>query len=248
MKKTSFFGVGGVVSADIAVPDHEREVAFYSSILTTGSSPLWQNDLMNNLGMPIIGLGARTPEYADIPQQWMPHFQVADVALSAERAVALGGREIMHGKSDSGESLWAALTDPDGAAFGVIPVVDPSQAPKEQRWGCIAWLSLHSPELSATCDFYAKVIGWELASEDVNDRCEMLVEPGVSAAEIRKAGDDQDPLAGMWLIHLPVGDLAESLSRVVEGGGEVVHGSASDGSAVIRDPGGVMLVLQAEEV
>ena len=72
--------VGGILSADIAVPEHEREVCFYSRVLSTGENPLWREDLMNNLGMPIIGLGALTKEYAHLPLQWMPHIQVADVA------------------------------------------------------------------------------------------------------------------------------------------------------------------------
>ena len=59
--------VGGVLSADIAVPEHEREVRFYSRVLSTGESPLWREDLMNNLGMPIIGLGARSTEHEMLP-------------------------------------------------------------------------------------------------------------------------------------------------------------------------------------
>ena len=84
--------VGGVLSADIAVPEHERVVRFYASVLSTGENPLWREDLMNNCGMPIIGLGARSAEYADLPLQWMPHIQVADVAAKCG-ACAQSGRE-----------------------------------------------------------------------------------------------------------------------------------------------------------
>lgn len=53
-------GVGAALSADIAVPQHEREVHFYSRVLSTGENPLWRTeDLMNNLGIPIIGPGGR---------------------------------------------------------------------------------------------------------------------------------------------------------------------------------------------
>lgn len=123
MQNPFFYGVGGILSADIAVPDHQRELDFYSTILTTGEAPLWREDLMNNLGIPIIGLGARTPEYDMLPLQWMPHIQVADVAASAATAVNTGGKELMHGKGDDGTSQWAVLLDPNGAAFGLIPVV-----------------------------------------------------------------------------------------------------------------------------
>ena len=97
MHKPFVHRVGGVLSADIAVPDHDRELDFYSRVLTTGDEPLWREDLMNNLGMPVIGLGVRTPEYSELPQQWMPHFQVADVAASAASAIELGGKTVeMH--------------------------------------------------------------------------------------------------------------------------------------------------------
>ena len=132
MKKSFFQGVGGVLSADIAVPEHERELAFYSKVLTTGDAPLWRDDLMNNQGTPIIGLGARTPEYDSLPLQWMPHFQVADVATSAATAIEMGGKELMHGKTDDGQSQWAVLADQVGAAFGVIPVVSGESVDTQQ--------------------------------------------------------------------------------------------------------------------
>ena len=37
--------VGGILSADIAVPEHDREVRFCSRVLTTGENPLWREDL-----------------------------------------------------------------------------------------------------------------------------------------------------------------------------------------------------------
>jgi len=39
MRNPFVAGVGGVLSADIAVPEHERELSFYSRILTTGNAP-----------------------------------------------------------------------------------------------------------------------------------------------------------------------------------------------------------------
>lgn len=57
---------------------------------------------MNNLGMPIIGVGARSAEYAHLPIQWMPHIQVADVAANVQRAVDLGGSELMHARDHPG--------------------------------------------------------------------------------------------------------------------------------------------------
>lgn len=250
---------GGVLSADIAVPEHEREAAFYASVLTTGAIPLWRADLSNNRGMPVIGLGARSPEFADLPLQWMPHIQVADVGASVERALSRGGRALMHQKDESGRSQWAVLLDPNGAAFGLIPVVPPEAMPPGEGGspagdvGRISWLDLTVPDASVTRDFYREVVGWSVQEVDMEDAGEsyadyvMCSSDGDAVAGICHARGVNRSLPPVWLICLPVGDLAQSLARVRENGGEVVDARAgSDGTpsyAAIRDPVGVCLAL-----
>ncbi len=254
MSNTPVPHVGGIVSADIAVPEHEREVRFYSRVLTTGANPLWREDLMNNLGTPIVGLGARVAEYDHLPLQWMPHIQVADVAASAKRALDLGGSELMHGKDDDGNSQWAVLLDPNGAAFGIIPVVPAEAMPEtDGDAGRIAWIDLTVSDAAATRDFYRQVVGWSVQDIDVGDASEryadfhMCGEHGDAAAGVCHARGVNLELPPVWMIHLPVGDLAESVRRVREDGGEVIQTTrASDGEsarAVIRDPVGAHLAL-----
>jgi predicted enzyme related to lactoylglutathione lyase len=247
MRNSYAHGVGGVLSADIAVPDHERELNFYAQILTTGKAPLWRDDLMNNRGTPVIGLGARSPEYESLPLQWMPHFQVADVTASAARTLELGGVELMHGKDDDGQSQWAVLVDRDGAAFGVVPFVadESNVADQPEAIGSIPWLTLVVSDVSTACDFYQQVIGWSATPADVGVGLEMQRPDGVSAAEICEASGDNEGIPPVWIISLPVGDLEESLRRVREGGGELIKDSIDRGYAVIRDPVGACIALQA---
>lgn len=250
--------VGGVLSADIAVPEHEREVRFYSRVLGTGENPLWRDDLMNNRGLPIIGLGARIPEYADLPLHWMPHIQVADVAASAARACEIGGRELMHGQDEDGVSQWAVLLDPNGVAFGIVPVVSAEAAPSpggeaDTRAGRIAWLDLTVPDAASTRDFYREVVGWTVQDVGMKDGAERY-------ADYNMLGGDGDPAAGIchargmnlglpssWMIYLPVGDLTESLRRVREEGGTVLKEvTGPDGGfvyAFVEDPVGVAFAL-----
>ncbi len=247
MRNPFVHGVGGVLSADIAVPEHDRELAFYSSILTTGDAPLWRDDLMNNLGTPVIGLGARTPEYDMLPLQWMPHFQVADVAASAARAIELGGQVIMQ----DGQGQWAVLADHDGATFGVIPVVpgESDATRQKERLGCISWLSLIVPDALSSRDFYEHVVGWNAKSVEAEDSeglvatYEMQMDDGTAAAEIGQGRREHSGIPAVWLIHLPVADLVESLRRVSEGGGTVVKDFADEEYAIVRDPVGVYLAL-----
>ena len=249
MRNSFFHGVGGVLSADIAVPDHECVLGFYAKVLTTGHAPLWRDDLTNNQGTPIIGLGARLPEYEALPLQWMPHFQVSDVAASAARAVELGGQELMHGKGDDGQSQWAVLIDPAGAAFGVIPVVvDESHGSSQlDRTGCISWLSLVVSDVASICEFYEQVVGWSAAPVGIEGEREMRRSDGVAVAEICPMNDNNESIPSAWILHLPVDDFAESLRQVREGGGEVVGKINGTKHAVIRDPVGVYIALQAHQ-
>jgi predicted enzyme related to lactoylglutathione lyase len=255
--------VGAVLSADIAVPEHEREVRFYSRVLSTGENPLWrEEDLMNNLGMPIIGLGARSAGYAHLPLQWMPHIQVADVAASVQRAVDLGGSVLMHSKHDDGRSQWAVLLDPNGAAFGTIPIVPAEAIPPSHDGafpdavapvGRIDWLDLTVTDASATRDFYRQVVEWSVQNVGMEDGGEryadynMLGEDGNPAAGVCHARGVNVDLPPVWMIYLPVGDLVESLRRVQEEGGEVIKAmEGKDGEyvyAAVRDPVGAYLAL-----
>ncbi|MDQ5854033.1 MAG: VOC family protein, partial [Chloroflexota bacterium] len=226
--------VGAVFSADIAVPEHEREVRFYSRVLSTGAHPFWrEEDLMNNLGIPIIGLGARSAEHAHLPLQWMPHIQVADVAASVQHALDLGGSVLMQANDNDGKSQWAVLRDPNGAAFGIIPIVPPEAIPPASRdtaapVGRIAWLDLTVSDASATRDFYRQVVGWSVQNVEIGDGGEhyadytMLGDDGNPAAGVCHARGVNSGLPPVWMIYLPVGDLGESLGRVQEEGGKVV--------------------------
>lgn len=242
-------GVGGVLSADIAVPEHGRELNFYSRILTTGSAPLWRDDLTNNRGTPVIGLGTRSPEYEALPLQWMPHFQVSDVGASAARALELGGSELMHGRSEDGQSQWAVLVDPVGSAFGLVPVVGAESEATDppEDVGRISRLTLVVSDVSKACRFYEQVVGWSTASAGVDGGFEMRRPDGVSAAEIRPAGGENAGIPPVWILCLPVDDLEASLRLVREGGGKIIKGSSDAGHAVIRDPVGVCIALQTDK-
>lgn len=260
MTASSAPSVGRVLSADIAVPEHKRVVDFYSRVLSAGEAPLWRDDLMNNVGIPIIGVGERVEAYDHLPLQWMPHIQVSDIAASVAQALEQGGHELMHHKDERGQSQWGVLRDPNGAAFGIIPAVPSEAVPPNgdsssdstKRVGRISWLDLTVPDAVATRDFYQAVVGWsarEIEMEDAGGRYSDYVlstDDGNGVAGVCHARGVNRGLPLAWMIYLPVGDLAESLRRVGEGGGAVIRSGGSDGEsayAVIRDPVGAYLAL-----
>jgi len=121
------------------------------------------------------------------------------------------------------------------------------------RVGCISWLDLTFSDGSATRDFYRQVVGWSVQDVEMEDASERY-------ADYNMLGDDGNPAAGVchargvnldlppiWMIYLPVGDLAESLRRVREEGGKVIKATrGTDGEyayADVQDPVGACLAL-----
>ncbi|MCK5945238.1 MAG: VOC family protein [Planctomycetes bacterium] len=160
----------------------------------------------------------------------------------------------MHGRDDDGNSQWAVLTDPDGATFGIIPVVD-SPADVNQhdpaRVGRIAWADLTVADAAASRDFYCRVIGWTVQDVAMDGGSyadfAMLGGDGEAAAGVCHARGVNADLPPVWMIYLPVGDLDESLRRVEAEGGKVVKATTGDDGrakiAVVQDPVGVFVSL-----
>ena len=153
------------------------------------------------------------------------------------------------------------LLDPNGAAFGIIPVVSAEAIPPTEgaspvaaaRVGCISWLDLTVSDASVTRDFYRQVVDWSVQDVEMEDASEryadynMFGDDGNPAARVSHARGVNLGLPPIWMIYLPVGDLTESLRRVREGGGKIIKTTrGTDGEyayAVVQDPVGACLAL-----
>ena len=66
----------------------------------------------------------------------------------------------------------------------------------------------------------------------------------MAAAEICQYRSGEQDIPSVWLIHLSVDDLEESLCRVGQCGGKVIKEVPESNYAVVRDPAGVYLALR----
>jgi predicted enzyme related to lactoylglutathione lyase len=119
--------------------------------------------------------------------------------------------------------------------------------------GHISWLDLTVSDASATRDFYRQVVDWSVQDVEMEDASEryadynMVGADGNPAAGVRHARGVNLDLPPIWMIHLPVGDLAESVRRVREEGGKIIKATrGNDGEyarAVVQDLVGAYLSL-----
>jgi hypothetical protein len=119
--------------------------------------------------------------------------------------------------------------------------------------GRISWLDLTVSDAAAIRDFYREVVDWSVQDVEMEDE-------GEGYADYNMLGDDGNPAAGLcharggnlglppvWMIYLPVGDLAESLRRVQEEGGKIIKATRGNhrkyAYAAVQDPVGAYLAL-----
>ena len=117
--------VGSIVWRDLTVK-HATDIRdFYDAVIgwQTKPHPMPEQDDFDVYAVdgeePIAGICHAEGFNADIPPQWLIYVQVADVAASAERCTALGGK-VITGPRNMGTNNFCVIQDPAGAMMALI--------------------------------------------------------------------------------------------------------------------------------
>jgi uncharacterized protein len=108
----------------------ERAVAFYETVFgwTHTEQPFGEGQTYTQLehdGQPLAGALEMDPRIpAETPSYWLVYFNADDVDARFKKAIELGGREMV-GPTDMPGGRFAIVSDPQGAAFGILNVEQP---------------------------------------------------------------------------------------------------------------------------
>jgi uncharacterized protein len=104
----------------------DKALAFYQTVFgwTHSATPMGEGmgdyHQFQHDGKSIAGAMETPPMVpAEVPSYWLIYFGVADVEASFKKAIDAGGRELVS-PSDFPGGRYAVLTDPQGAAFGLM--------------------------------------------------------------------------------------------------------------------------------
>ena len=116
---------GKIVWTDLTVNDAESVRDFYESVMgwthhgvEMGEYKDYEMKQPEN-GETVTGICHARGVNAKLPPQWMVYFQVADVALSAQKCIE-GGGKIIDGPRPMGKQQFCVIQDPAGAVAGLI--------------------------------------------------------------------------------------------------------------------------------
>ncbi len=116
---------------DTSQPDPEAAVDFYAGLFGWGANEMPMGDgppyTMFTLGGDDNGIGgAMPPPMAGMPAFWGVYFAVDDTDAIVAKAKGLGANVLAEPMDIPDVGRFAALTDPQGAAFSVIKNAQPT--------------------------------------------------------------------------------------------------------------------------
>jgi uncharacterized protein len=105
----------------------DRAITFYETVFgwTHSEQPFGEGEVYTQLehdGQPIAGALEMSPQIpAETPSYWLIYFNVDDVDARFKKVIELGGREMV-APQDMPGGRFAIVSDPQGAAFGILNV------------------------------------------------------------------------------------------------------------------------------
>ncbi|MFV0382800.1 VOC family protein [Paracoccus sp. (in: a-proteobacteria)] len=205
--------------------------------------------LASHGGDMVAGLMEMPDDCADTPPFWMIYLDVDDTDAAVAKIRALGGKVFREPADIPGTGRFAVVTDPQGAVFGLMQPLpmDPQPPVGDGAWnqnkdGHGNWIELMSTDPAAALDFYAELFGWtKSTSVDMGGMgtYQLFAWHGADIGGMMGLGNSPVPC---WLPYFGVNGVDAAISRITQGGGQVLHGPAEvPGGAYIafaRDPQG----------
>lgn len=120
--------VGGIISADLTIPNTEQVLDFYQQIIGWQSEGLAMEDEQGKYDDYVVkdvegnwvgGICHRRGMNQDLPPVWMVYINVADIQASVQRCEELGGKVLKVASGDDGAIYYAIIQDPAGAIMGL---------------------------------------------------------------------------------------------------------------------------------
>jgi hypothetical protein len=201
-------------------------------------------------GEPVAGI-VRHPEETDEPALWLSYLSVPDVDQAVEAAVAAGGRTLYQPSDLADVARVAVVTDPQGAALGLVRLSGGDPADHAPSPGRFFWMEYLADDAPAALGFYEELSGYESEVQGNRDGIEyhILKRGGRTRAGLFQIPEDADlSVDPNWLPYVVVDDPAALAIRAESLGGSVILAPGPEvrnGTlAIVADPTGGALALQ----
>jgi predicted enzyme related to lactoylglutathione lyase len=245
--------VGRFVWHELHTSDRVKAAKFYGTLMKweTKEVPMGPGDpytlcLIN--GKDHAGI-TKSMAPANVPPHWLPYLAVEDVDKSAAKVTELGGKILMQPMDIPNVGRFAAVTDPQGAAFAIYKgAKDYPEETATPPVGAFCWEELATSDPDAAVKFYTSLFGYTTESKDMGP---------MGTYHILKRGDRQTagvmklqpgaPPHSHWLEYVHMTDVDGTVRNAKEMGATLVFGPQDIPSigrfAILADPTGAAIAV-----
>jgi hypothetical protein len=180
---------------------------------------------------------------------WLMYVGVEDVDACVASITAAGGRVQVAAFDIPGVGRIAMVSDPQGAPFYVMRGASEQEsgACAPDRAGHGAWHELHATEGATATDFYIAQFGWGRSGAVDMGPMGIYQLFTIDGRDLGGIMTDTRFPRPAWLVYFRVDGIERAATRIVEAGGQVIHGpmEVPGGGWIVNgiDPEGAMFAL-----
>ncbi|CAN5857718.1 VOC family protein [soil metagenome] len=250
---------GRYVWHELMTPDVEAAGVFYGKVVGWTVEP-WKSDgpgvqywsFMDGQ-RPAAGMMPVPSAMAGAPSSWIAYVEVDDIDTTVDQALSLGATVVAPARTMPGVGRFAALRDPQGAAFAAITSEHKPEPETDPRPLEFSWHELATDDWKAAEAFYSALFGWKKQSEmDMGPMGTYYM----FGRDRFTYGGMMNRSAGMppsrWMHYASVPDADAAAARVKAAGGQVIMGPmdvpGGDRIAILTDPQGAPFAVHSKAV
>jgi predicted enzyme related to lactoylglutathione lyase len=248
--------LGRHVWSELMTSDVNAARTFYGTVIgwtSSGSSNMPQYyEFKRADGVPIGGLMER-PSGMQMPPFWSMYIAVPNFEEGIAHVKRLGGSELSGVIDVPTVGRMQMVKDPQGAAFYVIQLQNPS-AEQEQKVGDASWLELLTADAPAAMEFYQDLFGWEPADAmdmGPDGKYQMFKHGSHVIGGMMKKPAKLAQAPPFWGIYFRVADIDAAIERIKANGGTIMNGpmEVPGGDKIVNaiDPQGAVFSLHAKK-
>jgi predicted enzyme related to lactoylglutathione lyase len=180
---------------------------------------------------------------------WMMYLGVDDVDACIATITSSGGTLHLPAFDIPNVGRIAMVSDPQGAVFYVMRGASDeiSTACNPDRAGHGAWHELHAADGTTATEFYTAAFGWAQSRGVDMGPMGLYQLFGIEGRDLGGIMTDARFPRPAWLMYFRVDGIERAASRIIEAGGQVIHGpmEVPGGGWVVNgvDPEGAMFAL-----
>jgi predicted enzyme related to lactoylglutathione lyase len=257
MGERTKYAAGTFSWVDLNTSDQDGAKAFYSALFgweaddrPVGDGIVYSMQQLAGKSVAAISPQPDQQREAGVPPLWNSYITVDSADETASKAGELGATVHAPPFDVMDVGRMAVIQDPQGAYFMIWEPKTTIGAELVNVPGAFCWNELYTSDIDGAKSFYGALFGWEWSQfEQSPEPYFVIMNQGRGNGGVR--GLAQPGVPPHWLVYFAVEDIAATLPKVGDLGGQLLLGVTDIGIAkiaIVKDPQGAAFALYAGQL